>query len=237
MTLKLEPYIEPVSKIIGSSFFFLYIAYRIYQIVQDYVRYPGDFTIFSWLNWGLVLTLFFLFGVSYIIRSAPLARASGFWEIVFPFFCALLPFGVNESFVWAHLHPLFAPFESHAPWEWSPLSASFILIGDLLTIVGLFYLRRSFSIMTEARAHVRTGPYRLIRHPIYSGEILATTGFCLMLTSWFNIAITLLFVGCCLLRAHLEEKKLIAVFPAYGDYRKRTGAFFPVPRRLGMPCL
>ena len=58
-----------------------------------------------------------------------------------------------------------------------------VLVGDLLataglaySVWGLAYLRRSFSIVPEARRLVTGGPYSLSRHPVYLGEIVAARG-------------------------------------------------------------
>src|SRR5205823_343774 len=61
-------------------------------------------------------------------------------------------------------------------------------LGDVLLAVGmaysiwaLLYLRRSFSILPEARRLVTHGPYGLSRHPLYLGECVAAVG--LLVTS------------------------------------------------------
>ena len=42
----------------------------------------------------------------------------------------------------------------------------------ILAVWGLLYLRKSFSIIPEARRVVSGGPYRFIRHPLYAAEII-----------------------------------------------------------------
>ena len=46
-----------------------------------------------------------------------------------------------------------------------------IVLGMILSIFSLASLGRSFSIIPQARKLVKSGPYRLVRHPIYVGEL------------------------------------------------------------------
>ncbi len=115
------------------------------------------------------------------------------------------------------------------------VSTFLILVGNLLTVWGLFYLKEAFSILTQARLHVQEGPYRWIRHPLYVGESLATLGFFLIAPSWFNLVSTFLFLVLQRYRAGVEEQKLSSAFSSYVDYQKRTGAYFPRVREILWP--
>src|SRR2546425_8964759 len=87
-----------------------------------------------------------------------------------------------------------------------------VLIADILATVGLAYsvwglayLRRSFSIIPEARRLVTGGPYRLSRHPVYLGEVATAIGVNLATAGRLSgIAITY-FIVCELLRIRWEE--------------------------------
>jgi len=110
------------------------------------------------------------------------------------------------------------------------------LVGSVLGLWPLWYLRTSFSLEPEARTLVMRGPYRLARHPIYTIYILSFTGiwlrsptlpFTLALASWFALL---------LVRIGYEERVLTAAFPEYEEYRARVAAFGPrlwpaAPRR------
>jgi protein-S-isoprenylcysteine O-methyltransferase Ste14 len=116
---------------------------------------------------------------------------------------------------------------------------SLVLVGDLLATVGfaysvwgLAYLRRSFSIIPEARRLVTGGPYSLSRHPVYFGEIVTAIGLNLATAGWLRLLALAYFIGCQLLRMRWEEDVLSRAFPAeYPSYARRVQRFFPIPFR------
>jgi protein-S-isoprenylcysteine O-methyltransferase Ste14 len=76
---------------------------------------------------------------------------------------------------------------------------------------------------------VHTGPYRLVRHPIYTGFIVVYVGLTALCANWLAVlALALLIVGLWL-KARAEEQFLIEELgtTAYGDYRARTPMFVP----------
>jgi len=79
---------------------------------------------------------------------------------------------------------------------------------------------------------VRTGPYRWVRHPIYSGMILALLGTALDRQQVRGlVAVILLYAGFTI-KSRIEELAMVSVFGAeYEEYRRRTGAIFPKLRR------
>ena len=68
---------------------------------------------------------------------------------------------------------------------------------------------------------VETGPYAVVRHPVYSGGILVAGGISLALSPWALVAAAVLAVVWAL-KASVEERFLAARFPGYADYRRRT---------------
>lgn len=116
-----------------------------------------------------------------------------------------------------------------------------VLLGDVLataglaySVWGLAYLRRSFSIIPEARRLVTGGPYSLSRHPVYLGEIATAIGVNLATAGWPSAIALVYFVGCELLRMRWEEGVLERAFPDdYPGYARRVPRYFPNPLRAG----
>ena len=109
-----------------------------------------------------------------------------------------------------------------------------VIAADLIVVVGMAFsvyalsmLGRSFSIVPQARKLVNHGPYRLIRHPLYLGEL--ATIFGVILVSLATLSIILFIVLCVLqiYRALEEEKLLTGMFPEYKEYSSRTARFIP----------
>ena len=94
-------------------------------------------------------------------------------------------------------------------------------------IWSLAYLRRSLSIIPEARRLATGGPYRLVRHPLDLFEITAAVA---VLSSSLGVISSLSFlgfVGMQMTRARFEERLLAGAFPEYTDYARRTRRLIP----------
>jgi len=76
---------------------------------------------------------------------------------------------------------------------------------------------------------IETGPYRLIRHPSYTGLLITLLGLGLSFTNWLSL---LLMMGCALIglsyRIHVEEKVLQEQLgQRYQEYMRRTKRLIP----------
>lgn len=90
------------------------------------------------------------------------------------------------------------------------------------------YFRREVTIEPGQRL-VRRGPYRVLRHPSYTGILLSFAGLGLAFGSWVSaaVAVLILFAGM-LPRIRIEERALAQAFGAdYTDYAKSTARVLP----------
>jgi protein-S-isoprenylcysteine O-methyltransferase len=106
-----------------------------------------------------------------------------------------------------------------------------MVAGLALRTWSVLVLGRFFTWNVEVQPGqtlVRDGPYRMIRHPSYTGALVTFVASCVLLRSWVAaglaaVALPLAFAR----RIRYEEQLLRATFPEYGAYAARTGALYP----------
>ena len=107
-------------------------------------------------------------------------------------------------------------------------AVTLVLGGLFLNIVSLYHLRRSFAVFVQVKEIVFSGPYKYIRHPMYTSHILMAAGLVLSQFSIAILAVFLIHIGILSYRARLEEKALASFDPKYGKYMKHTGFLVPL---------
>ena len=135
---------------------------------------------------------------------------------------------------WLILMPLDA-----VRFHWSRMPVELKTLGALVLLISLYI---SFLTMREnpyssavvrvqkerAQTVVSTGPYRYVRHPMYTGACLFFLGTALLLGSWYGVLCTPVFIGLFAVRAVLEERLLREELEGYGAYVDRVKyRFFP----------
>ena len=106
-------------------------------------------------------------------------------------------------------------------------SLSLIAVGWVLSVYVLIWLGRSFSVMPQARRLVTSGPYGIVRHPLYLAEEIAVLGVTGLYVSPAALAIVAVHWFFQLRRMANEEKVLLATFRNYSVYAETTPKFFP----------
>lgn len=119
-----------------------------------------------------------------------------------------------------------------------PRTTSLAIAAIDITLTGLgfaiwarVYLGRNWSSAPTIKEHhqlIRSGPYRLVRHPIYTGILLAMAGtFLANGKVRGTLAVAFCWFGW-LIKIHMEEQFMTRAFGAeYEDYRRATGALLP----------
>ena len=74
---------------------------------------------------------------------------------------------------------------------------------------------------------VQTGPYRLVRHPMYAGGILLAFGWALVVHGWLTLAYATVLLVFLEFKSAREERWLIEKYPGYPDYQKRVRKLIP----------
>jgi protein-S-isoprenylcysteine O-methyltransferase Ste14 len=114
-------------------------------------------------------------------------------------------------------------------------SGAVLVAGDLMLGAGLLFaiasvafLGRCFGVLPDVRGLVTRGPYRLVRHPLYLGELTAALGIVIGAQRWAPaFAAWLVCLGLQLVRTKYEERSLRAEFPEYAPYADRTKRLIP----------
>ena len=119
-----------------------------------------------------------------------------------------------------------------------PYRAAFYWVGLALTFAGLAFtvwarlrLGTNWSGSVQAKpAHalVRTGPYRWVRHPIYTGMLAALLSNAIALDQWPGLLAFGIVLAGFVYKLRLEERWMIETFgDAYVEYRKHSKALIP----------
>ena len=106
-------------------------------------------------------------------------------------------------------------------------STLLIIAGAVSSFVVLRWLGKSFSILAEARRLVTSGPYRVVRHPLYLCEGIALLGIALQVISPLAVTITVIILLIQFRRMINEEAVLNSAFPEYRAYAARTPSVAP----------
>jgi protein-S-isoprenylcysteine O-methyltransferase Ste14 len=110
------------------------------------------------------------------------------------------------------------PWATIAAW----LGVALMLAGAALATGAMLPYPRDGSNLVES------GPYAIVRHPIYSGLILGALGYALWVNGWLTVGYALLLFAFFDIKSRREETWLLEKFgPPYAEYRTRVRKLIP----------
>lgn len=111
------------------------------------------------------------------------------------------------------------------------VGAVLTLAGLLFTVWARLHLGRNWSgTVTVKQDHdlITGGPYRFVRHPIYTGLLVALIGFALARGEWRGVVAVALAAGSFWRKLRIEERWMREQFgSAYEEYSRRVSALIP----------
>jgi protein-S-isoprenylcysteine O-methyltransferase Ste14 len=176
-------------------------------------------SVFSWAVLGLASTDALTAPVRWVVAAlhitvavllavrAPVAKRGSAWSIV-----ASLPSLVAAGWALKMAPP---------PADWAVGAQVLFFLGGTLTIVSFLFLGASFAVLPAMRGIVTSGPYRLFRHPAYTGEMTMILACFVARPVPSSIAILVVALPLIVLRIHVEER-LLLTSPRYQDYSARV---------------
>ncbi len=118
---------------------------------------------------------------------------------------------------------------------WSKVSPFVVMAGDILVAIGFYFIflvyrENTFTSATiqvvENQKVISTGPYALVRHPMYASALLYLIGTPLALGSYWGLLAFVFMVSFLIWRLFDEETFLAKNLPEYKEYQKK------IPHRL-----
>jgi len=115
--------------------------------------------------------------------------------------------------------------------QWSPVAPWVSIAGDVLIFLSyLFFIRvfreNSYGASTiqiaEDQKVISTGPYAIVRHPMYAGALVMFAGIPLALGSWWGLFFFFLTLPILVWRLLDEERFLHKNLPGYTEYTQKV---------------
>jgi protein-S-isoprenylcysteine O-methyltransferase Ste14 len=169
------------------------------------------------INHLLIICFYILLILLYFLRTAAVSTSKSPVTNIIAILAAFIPFTIPVLGTNSFAGPLNAL-----------ISSVIIILGMLLTIYALLALGRNVSIIPQARRLVKKGPYRLVRHPLYLGELTSVFGIVAAEVTISKMMVFFLFMAAQIYRSLREEKLLESIFHEYQEYCLKTPRFIPL---------
>ncbi len=124
----------------------------------------------------------------------------------------------------------FHVFELEVPNETDFLHLGFAIFGFFMVGLAMLQLNKNLSPFPTPKKNsdlVTGGLFKYVRHPIYTGILIATFFLAFYLNSGYKLIIFFFLLILFYFKSGYEEKALQRKFPEYESYRASTGRFIP----------
>lgn len=114
---------------------------------------------------------------------------------------------------------------------WSHVPLGVVILGDVMAAVGftfIFFVYRANTYtaatiqIAENQTVISTGPYSIVRHPMYASALLYVLGTPLALGSWWGLVPVATMIPLLVWRLFDEERMLATQLSGYTDYQRRV---------------
>ena len=149
----------------------------------------------------------------------------------------VVPLVLAVALLWGDRVPIAVLNERILPWApWEFWVAAFVTAaGMLFSVWARVHLGRNWSaVVTIKEGHelIDTGPYALVRHPIYTGLLIAIFGSAMARGEWRGVLAVLIAFAALSRKLRLEERWMTERFgEEYVAYRRRVPALVPSLKR------
>jgi len=113
---------------------------------------------------------------------------------------------------------------------WIVLGVLLMLLGGSFLIISIAYLRSALTPLPYPTARgtlIQSGPYAVVRHPMYAGGLVLAFGWALLVRGWLTLVYVLLFAVFVTIKCRREERWLRARYPEYPAYETRVRRLIP----------
>jgi Putative protein-S-isoprenylcysteine methyltransferase len=114
---------------------------------------------------------------------------------------------------------------------WSEMSPVIVILGEALVVLGFYFIFRVYRENTYTSATIevavdqkviQTGPYAMVRHPMYASALLYLVGTPLALGSYWGLLPFVAVIPFLIWQLIDEEKMLVQELAGYKEYRQRV---------------
>ncbi len=119
-----------------------------------------------------------------------------------------------------------------APYTWLGrfFGGVLLALGIAISLLACLHLGKNLTALPQPRKDavlVVAGIYRFVRHPIYSGVLIAAFGWALWVNGWLTLGYASLLLIFLDIKSRREEIWLEQKFPEYREYRQRVRKLLP----------